>query len=64
MAEEFYALKDILSIARIHPFYSRFCKYPPNQEAILHARSCQEGHVNTDLATLPLSFKDELYVLG
>ncbi|RHZ44878.1 uncharacterized protein CDV56_103207 [Aspergillus thermomutatus] len=62
MAPERYSLADVLSIARIHPFYCEDVQYPPNADAIQAAleQSTKET-ATSDLLTQPLLEKKSIY---
>ena len=49
----YYSLQDILTVARIHPFYSTKHKYPPSSEAIAQA-------LKSELSTERLLHKNQL----
>ncbi|KAI0195549.1 hypothetical protein EV127DRAFT_466675 [Xylaria flabelliformis] len=59
---EVYSLTDVLAIAKIHPFYNRERKYPPDASAIQIARKqAAERSAGLDLKCFPLLWKTHLY---
>ena len=56
----FYSISDVLSVARIHPFYNPYCKYPPDPKKIAQALKSDNGHINPQLSEQPLLHKEQL----
>lgn len=57
----FYSIADVLSVARIHPFYNPSCEYPPSPQAIAHTLKSDNGDSSPQLSEQPLLHKDQLY---
>lgn len=57
----YYSIRDILSVAHIHPFYESSAKYPPSGEKVAVVLENQDEHINTQLSSQPLLHKDQLY---
>ncbi|KAI0873049.1 hypothetical protein GGS24DRAFT_491062 [Hypoxylon argillaceum] len=62
MDPDVYSLRDILAIARIHPFYRPEIQYPPDKSAIDAARKLEADQLaDTNLKLFPLLWKKHLY---
>lgn len=62
---ETYTLSQVVSVARVHPFYCPDVEYPPLPEAVRQIASKNDsGDGNFDLNVVPLITKDELFVLN
>ncbi|KAF2968959.1 hypothetical protein GQX73_g4599 [Xylaria multiplex] len=62
MDDNFYSLRDVLSVAKIHPFYCQEREYPPDAHAIQIARQeAVEESAEADLKLFPLLWKKHLY---
>ena len=57
----FYPLRDILKVARTHPFYNPSSRYPQRPEAIAQGLGAGDEDTETHLATQALLHKDQLY---
>ncbi|CAI6339873.1 unnamed protein product [Periconia digitata] len=55
-----FPLKDVLCVARIHPFYTRATKYPPSDDKILAAQK-HADEIAPDLEAHQLTWKSDLY---
>ncbi|KAF6804232.1 hypothetical protein CPLU01_16070, partial [Colletotrichum plurivorum] len=55
-----YSLAGVLSVAKIHPFYSR-SQYPPDDDGVRVAREQGASITDADLTTQPLLRKKDLY---
>lgn len=61
MEASLHSLEEVLSIAKLHPFYNEHEEYPLDEESILdHVRKGAAGL--QDLATWSLLHKKHLYV--
>ncbi len=56
----YYSIKDILSVAHIHPFYESSTKYPPSPGKVATVLENQDEHANTPLSSQPLLHKNQL----
>ena len=59
----FYSITEILSVARIHPFYNPSCEYPPSPQAIADAPKFNNGQSSPQLSEQPLLHKYQLYLV-
>jgi hypothetical protein len=57
-----YSLQEILSVARIHPFYCGV-EYPPDKNAIETATEQAASSSLPDLCSQPLLWKTDLLVV-
>lgn len=57
----YYSLRDILTIAATHPFYSSSL-YPLSPDAIAHTLACKDPPTSTPFSTWPLLHKRDLFV--
>ncbi|KAI2620794.1 hypothetical protein GGS21DRAFT_548515 [Xylaria nigripes] len=60
-----YSLRDVLAVAKIHPFYNQDRKYPPDSHAVQLAQE-QAGtreSADVDLRPWPLLWKSQLYTV-
>ena len=55
-----FSIKDILSVAHIHPFYEPSTKYPPSPDKVALVLENQDEHINTQLSSQPLLHKNRL----
>ena len=55
-----YSVGNILSVARIHPFYTSLVKYPPSSDDIGEALKREDGQDGPQLSAQPLLHKDKL----
>ena len=63
MHPESYSLAEVLAVADIHPFYNSEVQYPPQPDAIQHAReSATKTATEVNLHTRPMVTKKDLYV--
>lgn len=63
MALELYSLDDVISVAKVHPFYVPGIQYPPDDDTIQAARGlAAKEQRKFDLALQPILRKTELYV--
>lgn len=63
MHPESYRLAEVLAVANIHPFYNPGVQYPPEPDAIQHARqSATKTAAEVNLHTRPIVTKKDLYV--
>lgn len=63
MLPESYRLAEVLAVANIHPFYNSKFQYPPESNAIQHARqSATKTATEVDLRIRPMVTKKDLYV--
>ncbi|RVD83549.1 uncharacterized protein DFL_007934 [Arthrobotrys flagrans] len=58
-----YSLKQVLAIAKVHPFYNPGIKYPPTQEEVIEIANSIDKNDNdgVNLSALPLATKETLY---
>lgn len=63
MPDLYYSLREILSVASRHPFYNREIQYPPNAEEIARLLDPQTATAAPELASLPLTHKEDLYAI-
>ncbi|OXV08597.1 hypothetical protein Egran_03637 [Elaphomyces granulatus] len=56
-----YSLRDILTVASIHPFYRTDIRFPPSSEEINQAIAGQKNTDTLPLESLPLTRKQDLY---
>jgi hypothetical protein len=55
-----YSLRDILTVASIHPFYRTDIRFPPSPEEINQAIAGQKTTDTLPLESLPLTRKQDL----
>ena len=55
-----YPLRDILTVASIHPFYRRDIQFPPSQKEIKQAIVGQKDTITPPLESHPLTRKQDL----
>ncbi|PHH60873.1 hypothetical protein CDD81_1078 [Ophiocordyceps australis] len=59
-----FSLKEVLAVARIHPFYTKDAEYPPDAEAVEAALSLSETDQDAlKLESWPLVHKTTLYTV-
>ncbi|KAK6529876.1 hypothetical protein TWF281_009032 [Arthrobotrys megalospora] len=58
-----YSLKQVLAVAKVHPFYNPDVEYPPTPEEVLAIASSisKEDNEAIDLSAIPLATKETLY---
>ncbi|KAK6354408.1 hypothetical protein TWF730_008814 [Orbilia blumenaviensis] len=58
-----YSLKQVLAVAKVHPFYNSDIEYPPTPEEVSEIVKSinKEDADGTNLSALPLSTKETLY---
>ncbi|KAK6353573.1 hypothetical protein TWF696_005535 [Orbilia brochopaga] len=62
-----YTLKQVLTVAKDHPYYNKDVKYPPSAEDVIRILDTIEkqsdgtSHEDIDLRSFPLTPKDTLY---
>ncbi|EWC46462.1 hypothetical protein DRE_04405 [Drechslerella stenobrocha 248] len=55
-----YTLKQIVSVAKVHPLYAKDVEYPPTPDEVRRIID-QEDNEEVDLKCIPLATKDQLY---
>lgn len=65
MATDQFNLKQILAIAKLHPFYNENATYPTSREEAyrIAEKVKKDDSEKIDLTSVPLATKDTLYVL-
>lgn len=60
-----FSLAEVLTVAKVHPFYSPTAQYPPDEAAIQKAldRAATDEKTSSQLLIQPLLQKERLYVL-
>ncbi|KAF3911922.1 hypothetical protein ABW20_dc0101381 [Dactylellina cionopaga] len=58
-----FTLKQVLAVAKVHPFYNPDVEYPPTPGEVLRIASSihSDDNEEVDLINMPLADKDTLY---